>query len=97
MQVFVGGCVWDSEGSSEEQAFCGSGYGFLLWFVLNPIRIFCGSFGSETLFRNGAYVSPNEIRSDIARDRGEDYRNRIDTMFIIIIHNLYFQIFCCTP
>jgi len=31
-------------------------------FVLNPIRIFSGSFGGPTLFYNAEYVSPNEIR-----------------------------------
>jgi len=45
-------------------------------FVLNPIRIFRGSFGGQTLYQNSAYVSPNELRSQKARDRGEDYRER---------------------
>lgn len=45
-------------------------------FVLNPIRIFRGSFGGQTLYQNPAYISPNEMRSKKARDRGEDYRDR---------------------
>jgi len=45
-------------------------------FVLNPIRIFRGSFGGETLYRNEAFVSPNELRSERAKDRGDDYRTR---------------------
>jgi ribosome biogenesis protein BRX1 len=30
-------------------------------FVLNPIRIFKGSFGGPTLYQNPKYVSPNEV------------------------------------
>lgn len=30
-------------------------------FVLNPIRIFEGSFGGPTLFQNPHYVSPNDV------------------------------------
>jgi len=48
-------------------------------FVLNPIRIFRGSFGGQTLFQNQAYVSPNAVRSARARDRGQDYKERKDS------------------
>lgn len=30
-------------------------------FVITPIRIFDGSFGGQTLYQNGNYVSPNEV------------------------------------
>ena len=30
-------------------------------FVLNPIKIFQGSFGGPTLYANSSYVSPNEV------------------------------------
>ena len=30
-------------------------------FVLVPIRIFSGSFGGETLYKNGSYISPNKV------------------------------------
>ena len=33
-------------------------------FVLNPIRMFEGSFGGATLYVNPKYVSPNEVRCD---------------------------------
>lgn len=36
-------------------------------FVLVPIRIFSGSFGGETLYKNGSYISPNKIRA-VARN-----------------------------
>ncbi|CAH1773735.1 unnamed protein product, partial [Owenia fusiformis] len=34
-------------------------------FVLNPIRIFEGSFGGPTLYQNPHYVSPNEYRRSL--------------------------------
>lgn len=33
-------------------------------FVLQPIRVFSGSFHGSTLFENGAYISPNRVRTD---------------------------------
>lgn len=30
-------------------------------FVLNPIRMFSGSFGGPTLYQNPTFVSPNEV------------------------------------
>lgn len=32
-------------------------------FVLNPIRIFRGSFGGQTLYQNAQFVSPNAVRA----------------------------------
>lgn len=44
--------------------------------VLNPIRIFRGSFGGQTLFQNPNYISPNEIRSMQKRNKGMSYEER---------------------
>lgn len=33
--------------------------------MLNPIRIFEGSFGGPTLYQNPQYVSPNEVNFNI--------------------------------
>lgn len=45
-------------------------------FVLNPIRIFRGSFGGQTLYRNPDFVSPNEIRAAERRNKGSAYVDR---------------------
>ncbi|KAH3849176.1 ribosome biogenesis protein BRX1 homolog [Dreissena polymorpha] len=46
-------------------------------FVLNPIRIFEGSFGGPTLFTNPHYVSPNTHRQLIRRQVAQKYINRV--------------------
>jgi len=33
-------------------------------FVLNPIKVFEGSFGGPVIYQNANYVSPNEVRSN---------------------------------
>jgi len=45
-------------------------------FVLNPIRIFRGSFGGQTLFQNPDFVSPNEIRAVEKKRKGRSYEQR---------------------
>ncbi len=30
-------------------------------FVLNPIKVFDGSFGGETIWENPSYVTPNAV------------------------------------
>jgi ribosome biogenesis protein BRX1 len=45
-------------------------------FVLNPIRIFRGSFGGQSLFQNPDFVSPNEIRSAQGKRKGDAYMDR---------------------
>lgn len=45
-------------------------------FVLNPIRIFRGAFGGQTLFQSPDYVSPNEIRAANKRSKGMAYVDR---------------------
>jgi ribosome biogenesis protein BRX1 len=45
-------------------------------FVLEPIRIFRGTFGGPTLYQNPHYVSPNELRSVAKRQQGRSYEIR---------------------
>jgi ribosome biogenesis protein BRX1 len=45
-------------------------------FVLNPIRVFRGSFGGQTLYRNPDYVSPNATRAMERRAKGLAYEDR---------------------
>lgn len=46
-------------------------------FVLDPVRIFAGSFGGATLWSNDAYVSPNAVRQELALQKAAKYTNRI--------------------
>lgn len=46
-------------------------------FVLNPIRIFGGSFGGPTLWENPKYVSPNKLRAELKLQRSMKYKNRV--------------------
>jgi len=48
-------------------------------FVLNPIRIFRGSFGGQTLYQNKDFVSPNTVRSLAMRKKGQAYQVRKDS------------------
>ncbi|CAM9293266.1 unnamed protein product [Pylaiella littoralis] len=52
-------------------------------FVLNPIRVFAGSFGGPTLYANAAYVSPNDVRSARKRKAGNKFEDRQDAKKII--------------
>ena len=45
-------------------------------FVLIPIRIFGGSLGGATLYQNQSYVTPNETRSSVKRDKGNNYKSK---------------------
>jgi ribosome biogenesis protein BRX1 len=45
--------------------------------VLNPIRIFKGSFAGETLYQNPHYVSPNQHRSMIRKAASNRYVNKV--------------------
>lgn len=45
-------------------------------FVLQPIRIFRGSFGGQTLFQSPDFVSPNEIRALRMKSKGRSYEDR---------------------
>ena len=45
-------------------------------FVLDPMRIFSGSFRGQTLYQNGDFVSPNARRAEEERLRGKKYEGR---------------------
>eukprot|EP00033_Pygsuia_biforma_P001030 GCRY01001175.1.p1 GENE.GCRY01001175.1~~GCRY01001175.1.p1 ORF type:complete len:315 (+),score=22.36 GCRY01001175.1:79-945(+) len=45
-------------------------------FVLQPIRVFEGSFGGPTLYENPEYVSPNQLRSELRRSKANKYVDR---------------------
>jgi len=45
-------------------------------FVMNPIRIFRGAFGGQTLFQNPDFVSPNEIRAMQYKRKSSSYVQR---------------------
>ncbi|KAL8596650.1 Ribosome biogenesis protein BRX1 [Nucella lapillus] len=47
-------------------------------FVLNPIKVFEGSFGGATLYQNPHYVSPNCARMQARLQMAHKYRNRIE-------------------
>lgn len=47
-------------------------------FVLVPIRIFSGSLGGATLYQNPAFITPNTERSNIRRQKGNRYVERVD-------------------
>jgi ribosome biogenesis protein BRX1 len=45
-------------------------------FVLDPISIFRGSFGGQTLFQNPNFISPNEIRAQQYKRKSNAYVER---------------------
>jgi len=45
-------------------------------FVMNPIRIFRGSFGGQTLHQNSQYIAPNDLREAKMREKGNAYSKR---------------------
>lgn len=47
-------------------------------FVLNPVKIFAGSFGGETIWDNPNYISPAKYRQSISKKAGTKYINRIE-------------------
>ncbi|PIA18997.1 Brix-domain-containing protein [Coemansia reversa NRRL 1564] len=46
-------------------------------FVLNPIRIFEGSFGGPTLYENPRYISPNAVRAAVRAQGSAKYVRRV--------------------
>ena len=46
-------------------------------FCLNPVRIFAGSFGGASLFVNGNYISPNEIRAKEKKQNSKKYGMKV--------------------
>ncbi|XP_072940859.1 ribosome biogenesis protein BRX1 homolog [Epargyreus clarus] len=47
-------------------------------FVLNPVKIFSGSFGGATLWENPKYVSPAKLRQVYSKKAGSKYERRIE-------------------
>lgn len=47
-------------------------------FVLNPVKIFAGSFGGETLWDNPVYVSPAKYRQLLNKKAAGKYVNRLE-------------------
>ncbi|WOH05928.1 hypothetical protein DCAR_0625351 [Daucus carota subsp. sativus] len=46
-------------------------------FCLNPIKVFGGSFGGQTLYENPFYVSPNQIRSLDKKKKAGKYAKKV--------------------
>lgn len=46
-------------------------------FSLTPIRVFGGAFGGPTLWSNGEYVSPNELRAAALKSQSSKYDDRV--------------------
>lgn len=47
-------------------------------FVMNPVKIFDGSFGGETLWENPEYVSPSKHRQMLKKAAKDRYVNRLE-------------------
>ncbi|XP_063379347.1 ribosome biogenesis protein BRX1 homolog isoform X1 [Cydia fagiglandana] len=47
-------------------------------FVLNPVKIFSGSFGGVTIWENPKYVSPAKLRQAFSKKAGDKYERRIE-------------------
>lgn len=47
-------------------------------FVLTPIVIQEGSFGGPIIYENKQFVSPNQVRSDLRRQKSERHSDRTD-------------------
>jgi len=47
--------------------------------VLNPIKVFDGSFSGQTLWENGAYVTPNSKRSMLKKLKAGKYEDRVES------------------
>lgn len=46
-------------------------------FVLNPIKIFAGSFGGAMLWENSTYVSPNVSRKELFKRKSSKYAGKV--------------------
>eukprot|EP00736_Rhodelphis_marinus_P008035 Rmarinus@m.19483 len=46
-------------------------------FVLQPIRIFGGSFGGPTLYENPNYASPNQLRLAVRQEKAGRFKQRV--------------------
>ena len=46
-------------------------------FVLDPVRVFAGSFGGATLWESATFVSPHAMRMELNRARGGKYAKKV--------------------
>ncbi|XP_029659581.1 ribosome biogenesis protein BRX1 homolog, partial [Formica exsecta] len=51
-------------------------------FVLNPVKIFAGSFGNDTLWDNPHYISPTKYRQSLAKKAANKYLNRVEQKMV---------------
>ncbi|XP_018394444.1 PREDICTED: ribosome biogenesis protein BRX1 homolog, partial [Cyphomyrmex costatus] len=51
-------------------------------FVLNPVKIFSGSFGSDALWDNPNYTSPAKLRQSVAKKAANKYKNRVEQKMV---------------
>ncbi|XP_049866148.1 ribosome biogenesis protein BRX1 homolog [Pectinophora gossypiella] len=47
-------------------------------FVLNPVKIFSGSFGGGTLWENPKYISPAKLRQAMSKKAANKYEKRVE-------------------
>ena len=47
-------------------------------FVMNPVKIFDGSFGGEAIWENPEYVSPAKYRQMVKKNAKDRYTNRLE-------------------
>jgi len=46
-------------------------------FVMNPVKMFAGSFGGAVLYENPEYISPNAIRADQKKKASSKYGGKV--------------------
>ncbi|XP_078051291.1 ribosome biogenesis protein BRX1 homolog, partial [Augochlora pura] len=51
-------------------------------FVLNPIKIYSGSFGGEALWENPTYISPSKFRQSILKKAAGKYVNKVEQKLV---------------
>ncbi|XP_072760543.1 ribosome biogenesis protein BRX1 homolog [Anoplolepis gracilipes] len=51
-------------------------------FVLNPLKIFSGSFGNDTLWENPHYISPTKYRQLLTKKVANKYINRMEQKMV---------------
>jgi ribosome biogenesis protein BRX1 len=51
-------------------------------FVLEPIKVFRGSFGGQTLYNNTKFTSPNAVRALAKKQAGDTFAHRQATQQI---------------
>ncbi|XP_031841740.2 ribosome biogenesis protein BRX1 homolog [Nomia melanderi] len=51
-------------------------------FVLNPVKIFGGSFGGEVLWENPVYISPAKFRQSINKKAAGRYINKVEQKLV---------------